>query len=266
MYFKEKAYYLLIGFFYLIAHFVSAQDQRVADSLTKIYQASNLEGIEMLELLDVLSFNEVNDGQLRLKYAEELISLAKLANNNKYLISGYTQKGNYYMWTGDLEIALETFFTCAELAIKIQDIAIQGTLFMSIADVYSLMSDSSNAESYYNRSIEILRKTNDSIRLASTLLNAGDEYFNTTDYDKALLYFEESSNIFKNINYPIGIAYNLGNIGMVYAEQGKDELAEANINEAIEILPKTGRLLSDFSVFNLYVRYLLKKKRLANGI
>ena len=48
-----------------------AQEQKVADSLVKIYREGNLGNIEKLELLRNLSFNEVNDLDLSLKYAEE---------------------------------------------------------------------------------------------------------------------------------------------------------------------------------------------------
>ena len=36
---KAKAYYFLIGFFCFISHPVFSQDQKLADSLAKIYQA-----------------------------------------------------------------------------------------------------------------------------------------------------------------------------------------------------------------------------------
>ena len=55
-----------------------AQNQKVADSLVKIYQKNKLENSEKLELLRNLSFNEVNNLELSLKYADELIALSKL--------------------------------------------------------------------------------------------------------------------------------------------------------------------------------------------
>ena len=53
-----------------------------------------------------------------------------------------------------------------------------------------------------------------------------------------LNYFNEAGTIFKKEKYKIGIAYTLGNTGMVYAKQGKDDLAIKNIKEAIIILEK----------------------------
>ena len=169
MSYKFIAYYCLIGFFCFSTFFVSAQDQRVADSLTLIYQENKLEGIEKLELLNKLSFHELNNQQLSLKYAEELIALAKLTNNNKYLHSGYLQKGATFKIKGNTELALNAFFKSVDAAKKANYIIGEGTGYMSIADVYSIMNNFNNAENYYKKAISLLRESNDPIRLASAL-------------------------------------------------------------------------------------------------
>ncbi len=242
----------MISFFFLNLHVVFGQNQKVADSLAKIYQEEKLQGTAKLELLRNLSFNELNDAELSLKYAEELIALSKEENNDLYLFRGYLQKGHKSRQTGNLEIALDAYFKSAEAAVKAEFIEGEGSAYMSVADVYSVMGISSNAEIYYNKSIQLLRNTNDSVALASALLNAGDEYFKTAKYDDALQYFEESALIFKNVNYLIGTAYNLGNTGMVYAEQRKDDLAEVNIIEAINILEE----LEDYYPISVYLTYM----------
>ena len=94
MSFKGKACYVLTGFFFFFAHIVTAQDQRIADSLVKIYRADTLHDDARLEILRNLSFNEVKDLRLALQYAEELISLSRKQNNSTYLFHGYFQKGN----------------------------------------------------------------------------------------------------------------------------------------------------------------------------
>ncbi|VAW27683.1 Adenylate cyclase, partial [hydrothermal vent metagenome] len=105
----------------------------------------------------------------------------------------------------------------------------------------------------------ILRVENDSITLATALLNVGDEYFNTDEFDSALLYFSESGEIFDLKNYKIGKAYNLGNIGLVYAEQGRHKLAEENIVEATKILQELGDNYP-IAVYNTYMADIYKAK------
>ena len=229
-----------------------AQNQKVADSLVKIYQKNKLENSEKLELLRNLSFNEVNNLELSLKYADELIALSKLEKNYLYLHRGYNQKGNKNRLIGDLNKALNDFFKSAEAATKAKFISGKGVAYMSIADVYSIMGNSNNAEVYYTKSINLLRKTKDSISLASALLNAGDEYSRNKKYNLALKYFKEASIIFDKTDYLIGTGYALGNIGMVYAKQGNNELGKIYITKAIKILEK----LNDFYAISEYLIYM----------
>ena len=231
---------------------IFAQNQKVADSLVKIYQKNKLENSEKLELLRNLSFNEVNNLELSLKYADELIALSKLEKNYLYLHRGYYQKGNKNRLIGDLNKALNDFFKSAEAASKAKFITGKGVAYMSIADVYSIMGNANNAEVYYTKSIDLLRKTKDSIALASALLNAGDEYSKNKKFNLALKHFEEARVIFDKTNYLIGTGYTLGNIGMVYTKQGDNELGKIYITKAIKILEK----LKDFYAMSEYLLYM----------
>jgi class 3 adenylate cyclase len=248
----KKAYYLTIGFFFVVISFAFGQDQKVADSLSMIYKENILSGDEKLELLRNLSFNELNDLELALKYADELIALSKSENNYLYLHRGYLQKGNSYFDSGDIELALKAYFKSAESANKAEYISGQAGAYSAIADTYVVNDNFDVAQKYYNQAIALVEKTNDSIYLANILLNSGDAHFNNKNYDAALQNFEKSSLIFEKVNYLTGTAYNKGNIGMVYAEQGKDALAESNINEAIEILEKQ----EDYYPISVYLTYM----------
>ena len=248
----RKAYYLLIGFFYCIVHLMSGQDQRIADSLSKVYQNDRLAGLEKLELLRNLAFNELSDLELSKRYAEELIALSKLENNNLYLFRGYYQKGSIYINAGDLEIALDAYFKGLETASKAAYLEGEGSAYYAIADVYSVMGNSDNAEEYYNKAIQILRKADDSVSLATALLNTGEYYFKNRKYGAALQFNDEAKVIFERVHNPIGMAYAMGNAGMLYAEQGNDVLAEANINEAITILEE----LQDYYPISVYLTYM----------
>lgn len=228
----------MIGFFCFITHSISGQDQRLADSLARIYQEGRLEDTAKLELLRNLAFNEVNDLHLALKYAEELIILSSQLSNNLYLHRGYFQKGNKKRLLGNLDEALDAYFKSAEFAKKALFIPGEGSAYSAIADNYTISHNHQNAMVYYTKAIVTLRQTGDSIRLASAILNAGDAFLNNKNYDSALLHFRESGIIFEKINYSIGMAYSLGNTGMVYANTGENKLAEKNINEAIRILEK----------------------------
>ena len=249
---RNKAYISLIGLYLLFTQSLFGQNQKIADSLIKIYKENRLEGIEKLELLRDISFNQLNDIEASLRFAEELIELSSLQNNNTFLYSGYLRKGSAHILLGNVEKALESFIQSAEAAVLADYLEGQGTANMSIADVYVVMGNVENAEAYYNKAIAILRTSSDSIALASALLNTGDAYFNFENFDKAQELFEESRVIYEKLDYQVGKAYNMGNSGMVFAEQGKDVLAESNINDAITILEE----LEDYYPISVYLTYM----------
>lgn len=261
-----KCYFKVSLFLFFSQLNILAQEQKIADSLVKIYREGNLGNSEKLELLRNLAFNEVNNLDLSLKYAEELIRLSKSENNYLYLHRGYYQKGNKLRVSGDLNESIEAFFKSEEAATKAKYIAGRGIAYSSIADVYSVMGNSQNAQEYYDKAIRLLRQSDNPLGLASALLNAGDEYLKDNKYDVALEYFEESGVIFNEADYLIGTAYNLGNIGMVYAEQGKNALAETYISEAIKILEE----LKDYYAISDYLTYMsdiyLKKNEWATAV
>ncbi|WP_412560911.1 adenylate/guanylate cyclase domain-containing protein [Winogradskyella sp. MIT101101] len=232
-----KTYYVrVIGFFLFFFQVGIAQNQKEADSLKGIYLSDTISGEAKLLLLKDLAFHTIDDLEESIMYANELIKEAEKDSNYLYLYRGYSQKGQSFRMAGDFEEALKAFFSACKFADKLKDKKFIGGGYLTIADVYSEIDNDGNAEKYYDKSITILRNTNDSVTLGSALLNAGyDKYLNGS-LDGALKDYKESSLIFQKLNYPIGKAYNIGNIGMVYAKQGKDRLAITRINEAIEIL------------------------------
>jgi len=246
---KRKAYYVLIGLFFSVFFTANAQDQRVADSLQRIYKADTLQGIPKLDLLRNLSFNETNDQDLALQYAEELISLAERDNELAYQSHGYFQKGNAKRLQGNLQDAINAYFKSAEFAQQSGKPLFEGGAYSAVADIYSISDDHQNASVYYKKAISALRKSKDKVNLASVIMNAGDDLMSNKKYDSALVYFKESGEIFEQVDYIIGKAYNLGNIGMVYANQGRNDLAEKNINEAVEILEAS----EDYYAISIYL-------------
>src|ERR1044071_6024140 len=114
IHFKEKACYLITGFFCFILNSISGQDQKIADSLSLIYKNNDLKGDARLELLRQLAYNQVTDLKRGIEYADELISLANQEKNNLYLYRGYFIKGTKEQFLGDMNNALADYFKSAE--------------------------------------------------------------------------------------------------------------------------------------------------------
>ncbi|HTJ51585.1 MAG TPA: tetratricopeptide repeat-containing sensor histidine kinase, partial [Cyclobacteriaceae bacterium] len=235
MSFKEIAYHSLVGIFCFMVLSVSAQNQKVADSLTVVYNKGTLKDTAKLKLLQNLTFNE-NNTKLALKYADELITLSQKSNNNKYLYSGYYLKGNKQKRLGNLDEAMAAYFKSAESAKLAHSILGEGVAYSAIASIYNNSNNYENAIHYYRKAIVSFRYVNNPITLASVILNAGEAFRTHKDYDSALIYFKEADTIFVKINYLTGKAFCLGNMGMIYASTGKNNLAENYISKAIRIL------------------------------
>jgi signal transduction histidine kinase len=211
-----------------------------ADSLARIYQHNQLRDTARLELLRKLSFNEVTDYNLALRYAEELILLSEKEANDKYLFHGYFQKGNKYRILGNYDQALEAYFKSADIAKRSGSPGREGSAYSTIASIYSLAGNHENSTLYHRKAVAALKDAKDSVALASIILNAGEAFRLHKDYDSALVYFREAEKIFEVKEKPEGKAYALGNIGMIYTDRGNYETAKTNFNEAIKILESAG--------------------------
>src|SRR6056297_2954346 len=158
MVYPRKACILFVGFLFFLVQFCTAQVQSISDSLTSIYKVDTLKGVDKFELLYSLAFNEINDFDLALQYAEELIQLAQKEDNAKFLSYGYFQKGNKQRFIGDLEESLKAYFKSAEIAKKEGLTSTEGSAYAAIADIYSISKNHENAISYYRRAIKTLRR------------------------------------------------------------------------------------------------------------
>lgn len=245
----KKVYFLLIGFLYVLIHSISAQDQRVADSLERIYRTQKIPDTTKLELLRDLAFNETRDLDLGIRYAEELIGLSTKLGNKLFQYRGYLQKGNKLALKGEPDAAMQAYVKSAELAKIVGNVKGQGTALGAIGDSYANARNFPNAMLYYYKAIDVMRSIGDSVLLATIISNAGDAFLQQKKFDSALFYFKESGQVFEKVDFPTGKAYNMGNLGMVYANTGQKELAEKNINEAIRMLEEMG----DYSPICIYL-------------
>ena len=76
---KGKACYLLIGFF-CILQYACGQDQKLADSLARIYQNAELVDTVKMELLKQLSFNELFQNIIQLPLKKQIRLIEKVKN------------------------------------------------------------------------------------------------------------------------------------------------------------------------------------------
>ncbi len=216
-----------------------AQQPVNVDSLEQVYLQGNFASTDSLEVINSILI-VLQDPQKMMYYSETLIQVAKRQDSTRRLFQGYLQKGNSLARLGNPLDALENYFEATNYADETGNDGALGSVYVTIADTYSLNENNVNAREYYQRAIALLRQTDDSLSLSTGLANAGDFYYRMGQMDSALMYFEEAGPIFEALEYRIGTGYYLGSLGMVYGEQGKPDEALEKLNECLEILEDEG--------------------------
>ncbi|UII20330.1 tetratricopeptide repeat-containing sensor histidine kinase [Fulvivirga ligni] len=226
---------------------LKAEEKLNLDSLIKVLNSEVIIQDSNKLRLYWFIYSDYPDPDVRINYAIKSIKLAKQVNRSEWLHHSYLHLGYAYKLKGDLYKALEALIKSGENAYNSR---YKATVNNAIASVYRMQGNYTTAIGYYKSSIKIFREENDSLKLASSLLNAGELYRLNDRLDSALLFFDESKVIYNSIHYTIGTAYNQGNIGLVYAEQDKYDSAELYLNEAITTLDKLGDKYP-ISVYNI---------------
>jgi len=221
------------------------------DSLESVYTSGGYDGQQKIAILRELAIHHP-DPERKLFFSEELIQTAQSLDAADYLVQGYLEKGNALRLKSDLTQALETFFQAAKIVGEENQSSRLGSIYIGIADVYSIMGNHANAVKYHQSAIRILREEGDSVNIASALLNAGDEYITAGKLDSALIYTEEAGFIFEKLKSPLGEAYSLGNLGMIYAQMGDDRKAEEHMNMAVNLLEE----MDEYYPIAVYLTYI----------
>jgi class 3 adenylate cyclase len=231
--FKKSGLFLLLALAIFSKGYGQGGPER--DSLEERYLRGGFAPSDSLEVLKSLTYIQTEPDKI-LQYSNALIEVSERQDSLKKLFNGYLQKGNALRLKGDFALALENYFTAANVAIEDKSDANLGSAYITIADVYSVMDNPGNASSYYNKGIRILRQAGDSLGFATALSNAGDEYYKQGKLDSALMYFEESGPIFEKLKFQTGTGYYLGSVGMVYSAQGKEAEALEKLNQSVSLL------------------------------
>jgi len=216
-----------------------------------------------LELLFKIASNSV-DADTILKYSEQAITLAEKLNINS--VQAIVFKGSGYLNSGKLASALECFMKAANYyKVDHNNVGIAAT-YIYISEAYNQQENYDNAKYYLKNAVQILRKEEDTIRLASALHNLGYTNYCMGQYDTALILFSETREIYQKLGYLTEYAFCLGNSGLVYSRQSEFQKAEEYLLRAIEILTKQGdeRAVTQYMIE--YAGILQHKGEIKKGI
>ncbi|MFP9115801.1 tetratricopeptide repeat protein [Flavobacterium sp. RHBU_3] len=226
-------YYVLI---FLCSQLLIAQNQHEADSLKHILAAGNLSPERQMDLFSKIALHSSSPDEVLL-YADKLLSLSTKFDKPVYTVDAYHYKGVGYRLQGNLKKALENLFHSAALAAENKLYEPQAEAYSEVANIYSANNDLKNALLYNKKATSILRqRKKGSLELAINLLNTGYHYYLLKELDSALLLYDEAGPIIQKTKKEICNAYLIGNKALVYWKQGKYDIAEKDLLEAINLL------------------------------
>lgn len=236
---RTKKALFVAGFFLLFYSRMNGQLQSNTDSLELIYQLGKYIAKGKLRILRELA-EKSTDPEKKLSYSNLLIEESQNSDSAFYLTGAFIQKGHAYRLKGDLSKALESYLQGAKFSVKEKQ---RGGLYITIADVYSIMRNHNNAVDYYQKALLVLKNDPDSTaddkhfqNIATAYYNLGDEYVKNEEWDSALVYTTQSQILSGHIKFEIGEAYSLGTLGIIYSKLGNDVQAESNLNKSINLL------------------------------
>ncbi|MEQ6122169.1 tetratricopeptide repeat-containing sensor histidine kinase [Reichenbachiella sp. MALMAid0571] len=228
--------YLFIGF---SIYTVSAQNQRKADSLRVVLQENDFKDSLKYELYIDLSIYSANPDDI-IEAATKARQLAIKNKKEKWKAISDLTLGDGYRFKGDLVKAIEYYMECASYTLDTKEDGIRANAYNNIGNLYMIQNNFKHAISYLKKAQTIYQDRRDTTKLASALLNIGEAFRLYHHLDSASIYFQKTMELVNASDSDLLYAYCLGNIGLVNAELEKSDLAEQQINEAIEILEKLG--------------------------
>lgn len=257
---KTSSYKKYLVFVFLFFSFLPlfSQEQRELDSLLNCYSSSTNNKQTNLNLIKLIA-DAYNEPEEKLFYSQLLIREAKKVDSTGHVFAGLTLQGSAFLLKSDYTKALESFLEAARIAKK----GIQtGSVYIQIADVYSLMQNHSSAVKYYKNALTILKNEKDTLAWAAALYNLGDEYLKAELPDSAIAYTLEAQSLYTHLKYKIGEAYCLGNLGVLYLKKGNLKRGEEYLNQSIPLLES----LNEYAAICEFTLMMSKNFQFKNNI
>ena len=238
------------------------------DSL--LYLIDNDPDINDTEKYDLLCqvIRDIDDTESKIRYCDQAIELAQKLDILPAL--PYFEKGEAYLDSGKLALALECYIQAVNYYEKNGDSAALGRTYVSMAETYNYTRVfPENEKLYLQKAIEIFEQEKDSIRLTYALHNLGYSNYSLGQYDTALVLYNETLDKFKKINKPYAtpaIFVCLGNMGLVYSRLSDFDKAEEYLRTAIDTLPRLGVDNAVAEFMSGYANVLLQKGEIKQAI
>lgn len=145
------------------------------------------------------------------------------------------QEGIKKYQIGEYNASIELFLACMPLAEEAEDFETLQSIFTNLGNAYGITGNVELALSYYHKGIDLAERTKDSVRLAKILKNIGVLYEEQKDFPTALSYYEKAEALAVVLNSEEIIADCATNRAVVYEQMQRYDEALALYDKALAL-------------------------------
>ncbi|TVM03112.1 MAG: hypothetical protein CV087_06805 [Candidatus Brocadia sp. WS118] len=183
-----------------------------------VYMNHFVEAVELIteHLPEIIS--KGHGGYARKLLIGELAQIEKQPSIDLYRL---TAIGNLCKFFGEPKSAIEHYEKALNIARKIGDLRVEGSILGSIGYVYSQSGDARRAIEFYEKHLGIAGGIGDRHGEGDALSNLGTAYFQLGDVRRAIEFYKERLAIASEISDRHGEYQDLGNLGNAYLDLGE---------------------------------------------
>jgi len=214
------------------------------------------------KLLDS-SNNLYNSGQYTksLKLNIKILNKAYKLEDPYFIHQGYRYLAYDYLFLNDTILAMDSFKKSENYAKLSKNDTATAVTYMDLGNVYSTYQNHKKAYIYFNRSINLFEKINDSVGISKAHYNMVLTYMDEEDYDHAYIHILKAKEINKYGN-DISFNINLDNfLGEYYIDKKDYKNADLMFLKAIKDAKEHNLYVELENSYYLYSESLFKQKR-----
>lgn len=180
-----------------------------------------------------------NNPEEGLKLSKEIFETSKKHKYEKGIAESKLTEGWCLLLQNKNENSIEALVYCLKLFRSLKDLDGEMKALNAFGVIYTNISNYDLAMDYYNKSLDLSKKTLNYERLASAYINIGSLYAELDKNDTALDYFQKALKAIEETNNQDQLCACLINMGEIYLKQKYFKLALDKYIIALEIAKST---------------------------
>jgi tetratricopeptide (TPR) repeat protein len=169
---------------------------------------------------------------------ERSIEICEKLNDTHGLAENYRCVAWSSFEIGDTEEGLHYADKALEEAKKARDNYLMGKVLIDIGNSFNVLNKYYEAIDRYEEAIRVLDPEKDLDQVARAMNNLGDVYLKMGEFDRAVTYFEKCLDIAKRTGYQMLEAFATSNLADSYYKKGEREKAVEFVDKALKLCKK----------------------------